>query len=444
MTTVIRLILAWMVVSCVSVAVADPRTDEQKALDLDSFDEVWTTIRDRHFDPSLGGLDWNGIRDEYRPRVEQAEDRRQALAAMQEMIERLGHSHVAILPAEVLEVLASPAEEGSELGVTGIDLRRVEGRVMVSSVRRDSPADKAGVRTGWEILAAGDKEIAPIVETLSEELAGKPTLDSILAQAVVNLARGPIGGSKVFRFADGGGEAREIEIGFAEQPGFRFSTGHLEGLYVTVDTRRLDDGIGYLALSMFMAPTDVMPVINETLPELADAPGVIFDIRGNPGGIIGMGMGLAGWFVTEKNHYLGTMVMRDTELKAVVFPRPNAFAGPLAILVDQQSGSTSEIFAGGLKDLGRARIFGTTTAGAALPSEIVKLPNGDGFQYVFADYVSAGGEHLEGVGVIPDVEVLLTREALLAGRDPVLEAAAEWIRAQAKPAESAATVRSAP
>jgi carboxyl-terminal processing protease len=61
---------------------------------------------------------------------------------------------------------------------------------------------------------------------------------------------------------------------------------------------------------------------------------------------------------------------------------------------------------------------------------IEKLPNGDGFQYAFANYVSASGEVLEAVGVIPDVEVKPSRDALLAGHDPVLDAAVAWIRQQ--------------
>jgi carboxyl-terminal processing protease len=65
-----------------------------------------------------------------------------------------------------------------------------------------------------------------------------------------------------------------------------------------------------------------------------------------------------------------------------------------------------------------------------LPSIIERLPNGDGFQYAFANYVSESGAALEGNGVEPDVEVIPTREALLAGRDPALEAAVEWILAQ--------------
>jgi carboxyl-terminal processing protease len=97
-------------------------------------------------------------------------------------------------------------------------------------------------------------------------------------------------------------------------------------------------------------------------------------------------------------------------------------------LVDETSASTSEILAGGLKDLKRAHIFGTRTAAAALPSAIEMLPNGDGFQYAMANYVSQGGKPLEGIGVSPDVEAPLTREALLAGKDPALDAAVNWIQ----------------
>jgi carboxyl-terminal processing protease len=65
--------------------------------------------------------------------------------------------------------------------------------------------------------------------------------------------------------------------------------------------------------------------------------------------------------------------------------------------------------------------------GAALPSIIERLPSGDGFQYAMANYISDGGEPLEGNGVIPDEEIRPTREQLLEGRDPVLEAAVRWI-----------------
>jgi carboxyl-terminal processing protease len=80
-----------------------------------------------------------------------------------------------------------------------------------------------------------------------------------------------------------------------------------------------------------------------------------------------------------------------------------------------------------MKDLKRARIFGRRSAGMALPSAIEKLPTGDGFQYTTANYISAGGKPLEGLGVEPDVLIEPTRQQLLTGLDATRLAARQWI-----------------
>jgi carboxyl-terminal processing protease len=90
-----------------------------------------------------------------------------------------------------------------------------------------------------------------------------------------------------------------------------------------------------------------------------------------------------------------------------------------------------------LQDIGRARIFGTPSPGAALPSRIEKLPSRDGFQYAFANYVSAKGQVLEGVGVKPDEIIRPDRATLLDGRDPVIDAAVAWIRTSREASASA-------
>ncbi len=109
------------------------------------------------------------------------------------------------------------------------------------------------------------------------------------------------------------------------------------------------------------------------------------------------------------------------------------FAGPLAILVDRQSASTSEIFAMGMQTLGRGRVFGETTPGMALPAVMLRLPNRDVLYHAFADFTDPNGVRIEGRGVIPDRPVALTRADLLAGRDLVQEAAVEWIRGATQP-----------
>jgi carboxyl-terminal processing protease len=208
--------------------------------------------------------------------------------------------------------------------------------------------------------------------------------------------------------------------------------GHLPAQHVWIDTHPVDGDVGYIAFNHFLDAPVVMPAFNEAVRSFRNAPGIIIDLRGNGGGMSAMARGMAGWFVREKDRHLGTLHLRDLALKMAFAPRPRAYAGCVAILVDGLTVSAAEFFAGGLQDLGRARLFGTQTAGAALPSVIEKLPNGDGFQYVLGDYITAGGERLEGSGVSPDREVPITRQALLDGQDPALEEALRWIRKESR------------
>ena len=194
--------------------------------------------------------------------------------------------------------------------------------------------------------------------------------------------------------------------------------GNLPNMRVEFESRTLDGGVGYIRFNEFLDPVSLMPRFEAALRGFAHAPGVILDLRGNRGGIGIMASGMAGYFIGDAGHKLGEMRMRDTTLQFNVFPRPNVYVGRLAILLDEGSASTTEILAQGLQELKRARIFGTRSAGATLTSDIIRLPDGDGFQYPTAMYISANGRVLEGNGVIPDVEV----------RDSgaVIDVALEW------------------
>ena len=182
-------------------------------------------------------------------------------------------------------------------------------------------------------------------------------------------------------------------------------------------TRRVDRTVAYVSLNIFFDLVNVLKKFGEAIEASGDADGLIIDLRGNPGGIGAMAFAMSGFLVSEPGLKLGTMITRVGSLNFIIQPRRRPFSGPVAVLVDELSMSTSEIFAGGLKDLKRARVFGTRTPGAALPSTVEVLPNGDRFQYAFANYVSVGGKPLEGAGVVPDVETPLTRDLLIEGRD---------------------------
>ncbi len=75
------------------------QSQTEKTLWLASFDQVWQTVRDKHFDAKLNGVDWQAARDELRPKVEGAASAEEARGYIQALLSRLGHSHVGIIPA---------------------------------------------------------------------------------------------------------------------------------------------------------------------------------------------------------------------------------------------------------------------------------------------------------------------------------------------------------
>jgi carboxyl-terminal processing protease len=395
-------------------------------LDLDSFEKVWTTIRDKHWQVKPGGLDWQAIHNEYQPRVKSAASHDQARAVMQEMLGRLKQSHFAIIPEMVYAVVD---DDGEGPGTSGIDTRVLDGHAVVTSVDPGSPAALQGVRPGWQIESAGGK---PMKAVIAQALSNPAIHDLQLTRAVLARLSGPIGGTLEATFLDASNKTVTLTLGLTAPRGTLSAFGNLPAQHVWFENKRLGT-TAYVRFNLFLDLPRVMASFQQTIDNCKECDGLIVDLRGNPGGIGGMAMGMAGFLVDKPNQLLGTMYLRDSTLKFVVNPRADIFSGPVAVLVDGCSASTSEIFASGLKDLGRARVFGTPTAAAALPSAFERLPNGDGFQYAVANYVSEGGQPLEGLGVTPDVRVELTRTALLAGHDPVVDAALDWIRRSKKP-----------
>jgi carboxyl-terminal processing protease len=437
-------------------------TAEQQALNVQSFERAWELVRDRHWDPALNGLDWQAVHDEIKPQVEAAESMDEARGALRRMVAKLGQSHFSIIPGDLVDEaddvapdeLADDGDASAESGemagdapqpkkndpgaspksrdaVTGLHIQVAGGKVFVVSIDQDTPAEEAGVEVGWEITKVGDAEVTTIAEGLKEvakaEEMRPAQVDGLLRQMVARRLQGPGGEKVTATFANAGGQSQVIAFELVEQPGRPVKMGFLPPFYLKFEAERIGPSIGYIAFNCFFDPAFIMPKFGEAVTSFADADGIIIDLRGNPGGIGALAIGMAGWFVNENNLKLGTMIMRDTTLNFVINRRAKSYMGPLAILIDSGTASTAEIFSGGMKDLGRARIFGQPSAGAALPSHVEKLPNGDSFLFAVANYVSEGGEELEGNGVIPDEEVTPSEDDLRNGRDVVLDAAIRWI-----------------
>ncbi len=416
--------------------VADPKPEpkpQPSALvtsNLASFDKVWTTIRDRHWDPKLGGLDWNAIKAELRPRVERATTVAEARGVMREMLARLKESHFAILPLSTLDAIrgAKPKKKTGGAGSVGMSVRYLHKAAMVTRVDADSPAARAGVKPGWIIVGMSGKPIAPLVAKVAAVYKGNTKLSAMVSRAVENGFYGPVGSKLSLEVDAGGGKTRMVELVRAAATGPKAQFGHLPAMPIRFEARRIGKDVAYVALNVFLDPPRVVAAFAAAVKDMADTKGMILDLRGNPGGLIGMAIGMGGYLQDKPNQALGTMISRTTKLRFVLNPQATTYKGKVAVLIDGRSMSSSEILAAGLRDIKRARLFGRFSAGASLPSAIERLPNGDGFQYAFANYLSANGARLEGQGVAPDVEIVPKRTDLLAGKDPVVEAATAWIR----------------
>jgi carboxyl-terminal processing protease len=403
-------------------------TPEQRRLNTDSFEYVWKTVRDKHWQTKPGGLDWQAVHDELRPVIEKADSMEAARAVMNGMLGRLHQTHFNIVPGEVYSDVDGAHGRPGE-NTTGLDVRVIGKQVLVTSVEAGSSAAGNGVRPGWQILRIGDLDLDLVIAKLDEIYAKSTLRELISRRAVLSRLEGNAGESVEVEFLDGRDQHVSKALKHQKPKGTLAQFGYLYPAYVWFDSSKIGGGsIGYVIFNLFLDPARLMNLFGEAVQSCSKCDGFVIDLRGNPGGIGLMAMGMAGWFIDKPDQRLGTLHMRDTTLNFIVNPRVNTFAGPVAILVDGASASTSEILAGGMKDLGRARIFGTRTAAAALPSLFELLPNGDGFQYAIANYISEGGKPLEGLGVTPDVDAPVTRKALLEGKDPPLDAAIAWIK----------------
>jgi carboxyl-terminal processing protease len=438
------------------VAVAFALVSAQVPDGVETFDAAWTTIRDSHFDRTMNGLDWDAVRAELRPRAAAAKSTGELRGVIRDMLHRLGLSHFALIPSSA----DAPGAAGDVSADPGFDVRLVNDDLLVTRVNQNV----SDVRTGWRVVQIGDTAVADLIHVLpgrrrtpaesattagsghgTEDPAGARGAAVGDSDRLVNVEawriaqtrlRGPARSKVDVKFEDGSGTLVTRTLERRPDEGQAVTVGNLPTMFVRVETakKRTPAGatVGVIGFNVWMAAVDAQ--FQKAMDELRHADGMVIDLRGNPGGLAAMLMGISGHFVGERKT-LGVMKTRDSELRFVANPRLVSatgervppFAGPLAILVDAMSGSASECFTGGMQSIGRARVFGQPSMGQALPALFDRLPNGDVLIHAYGDFVTSDGTRLEGRGVIPDEIQPIDRNELLAGHDRPLEAALAWI-----------------
>lgn len=406
---------------------ASPRGQEiWRQASLAAFDETWQTINDTFYDPDFNGLDWAAIRRELRPRAERAETPDDVRRVIHEMLGRLGQSHFLLLTSSgVGQPLPGDA-------MVPIDLRVMDDGVVVTRVNAEDLSRT--VRPG-DVLVTIDGRDPLAMAAGPDERARR--LDGW--RRAFRALHGTAGSMARLTLRDLAGVERTVQVSRAAKTGAAVTLGNLPELHVRAETSdvRSPGGqrIGVIAFNAWMAA--VAEPIARAVDEFRQADGIVIDLRGNAGGLADMMRGIAGHFLAEPA-LLGQLQMRNARLEFRANPRRSTadgrrvepFAGLMAILVDEQTASASECFAGAMQSLGRARIVGARTMGQALPASTRLLSNGDVLMYAIGDFTTSTGRRLEGEGVRPDEDVAVSRRALAEGRDEPLGRALAWFDRQ--------------
>jgi carboxyl-terminal processing protease len=407
---------------------------EQRAA---AFDQVWQTIEKQYVDARFNGVDWPAVAARYRPQLLALGDDAAYWRGLNRMVGELKDAHTSV--RSPLEAHATPTQRGH----FGLALARLDGHIVLQGVAGNSQAALLGLRPGQRVLQVDGTPVDTWWQQASSQVRGSSTERS--NQILVNreLNARAVDSRLVLQVQPAETGAAPLTVTLQQDP--------VGPALLGVRSHLLANGVGYLRLSRF--DPLMRGGMEASLSRLADAKGLILDLRGNPGGAFNMAIGLLGWLL-ERPGSVGRIVTRDnqplTALYGLIDVTPNMdvkaaarrITVPLAVLVDEGSASAAELAAAVLQDQKRARVFGTASCGCLLGvrSGGEDLPGGGRLLYSQFDMQIGNRPRVEGAGVVPDVLVPPTMASLHTGTDTVFEAAQAWM-GQATAATPAAAAK---
>ncbi len=350
--------------------------------EFDLVEEAWQVILDDYVDSDEIDLD------------------KLSKGAIQGMIESLDDPYSAYLDARHYE-LSQYSLEGSFGGI-GIELTiDREGQLTVIAPIIGTPAQKAGIKPGDKILGVD----------------GETTEGSSMIEAVLMIRGEPGTQVKLSILHEGEDVPADFVITRAE---------------IDIDTvlaKMLPDNIAHIEVTHFSSRTGSEMV--SALEDMAidGVSGIILDFRDNPGGILRSAVAVASQFLDEGVvAYVidgeGNEIALEVEEGGLV---PDL---PLAVLVNSNSASASEVVAGALQDHGRGPIIGTKTLGKGTINRFRQLSDGSAIYVTIARWFTPNRQQIEGRGILPDEIIEITEDDVKQGFDPQLERAIEYIKGQ--------------
>src|SRR5688572_9666156 len=146
-------LLAYLPIHTQTVSSVNPEPESKEAeVRLKTFEKVWNTVNEKHFDPNFGGVDWGKVGEIYKPRALAVKNDDEFYLTLQEMLGELNQSHFGIYPPN-----AQISATGFGEAEIGVDVQIIDKQVIVTRVEADSPAEKSGLKPGFIIKKVDGK-----------------------------------------------------------------------------------------------------------------------------------------------------------------------------------------------------------------------------------------------------------------------------------------------
>jgi carboxyl-terminal processing protease len=308
------------------------------------------------------------------------------------IIDSLGDVYSAYYTAEeYTDLLESMAGTYKGIGIT-LQQDATTGIVTIVQVYEDGPAGRAGLQAGDAIYQVNGQDVTG--QDIDQVVSWIKEND----QVTISVARS--------------GENDYITVDLT-----------LEEIETqTVTYKMLEDNIGYIAVSQFEQVTEEQFIeAIDTLTEQGMT-GLVIDLRNNPGGLYDTVVGMLDYILPE-----GLIVYtedKNGDKEEQYSDDENQLDIPYSVIINGNSASASEIFAGAVKDFKTGTIVGTTSFGKGIVQDTIRLSDGSAVKLTVAKYYTPSGVNIHGTGITPDVEVELPSDVKTYGGDDDTQLAA--------------------
>lgn len=339
------------------------QTDGQLPPEFDRLSEVWKLLEEEHIDRD--SLDAEAL----------------SAGSVRGLLQALDDPYASFLNAEQYGV-ESQDFKGFFEGI-GAHVSMRDGQLVIIAPMQGSPAEKAGIRPGDQILAINDDSTAQItlLEAVSKIRGEKGTSVDLLV----------------------------LHLNQAEPLTITVTRGVIP--LNSVRLTMLEDRVGHLRIFSFGDKTD--EELERALKEFraAEGTGLVLDLRNNPGGLLRAVVDVANQFLDDGLILYEVNAQgerRDWETKS----GGDGLDIPLVVLVNQFSASASEVLSGALMDHDRAEVIGVTTFGKGSVNTLKPLSDGSGVYFTIGRWYTPLGTLIEGEGITPDIFVEIPPDSI--------------------------------